>query len=288
MDLPTNLLAVRKIFAVQHDRVTRIGVTFEPGNDQVSRGLVVSVYHAEDPVRRIRFWRPEGVTKWFEANSRANRDDWQRAYHASGLTPESYVRPGGSPDDVQAEVDYRRIPYATQRDNELDAMGACNVTSCWMDMAFFGLKPLLKDWNQPEDNLNQWMKNNNKSRHNHEHLRQMMHAHGADTVFRTDQKLDDIREALGDGHLCVTSGTFTGSGHIVSVIATKGRDFIVHDPYGDYNATDRRGRHYRNDDGSPATNGAFRTYTQATLQRVLVDERRDRGGAWVHIIRGRR
>jgi hypothetical protein len=283
-------MKTRTIFAVQHDPRTRIGVTHEPGPDD-SKGLVVSVYRtlpgSDELARpqRFRYWNPVDVGPWFSAWSPKNLDGWVKAYHSSGLTGADFNRPAGSLKDVQIVADYRAVPYKTQRDNERFASGACNVTSCAIPIDFYNLPTIETEYAQIEDNLELYMSRRKLDRHYHLDLATMMRAHGLNNEYRTGVTLDELRDELKRGSIVIVSGAFTGSGHIVCVIGTENADFVVHDPWGDYNATDKRGRHYRNDDGTYATNGAFRIYSEATMRDVLITKRAGRGPIWSHFVR---
>lgn len=267
------------IFAVQHDAATRVGVTSEPLPGKGS--LVVSVYRtgAAKP-QRWRFVDPAAISRWFEQWSPSNVLGWHMALVRSKFdilsTPES--------SDVEADVKPRLVPYHSQRNNEIAPGGTCNVTSYAMVLDFYDLPPILKAKPQLEDNLSLWMQQERLDRHDHNDLVRMGRAHGLDVSFDTNVTLSKMRDSLVRGHILVVSGKFTSSGHIVCVYGTHERDFRVNDPWGAYDAV-HGGRHYRNSDGSPATDGAHRVYSAAVMQDVLIGRRPS--GAWVHTIKGR-
>jgi len=271
-------LLIRTIFAVQHSALLRIGVTYEPG-ESGGRGLVVSLYHTVSgvlqPPQRFRFWNPAEVTKWFQGWSSANVQEWQRAYHLSGLQGKDFERPGGNVSDVEIVAPYRAVPYRSQRDNQRFPSGTCNVTCCAMPLLFHGLPTIENAYSQPEDNLEYYMARRGLSRHTHGDLETMMRAHGLDARFETAVDLAEIRAELSKGTIVIVSGAFTKSGHITCVIGTRGRDFVVHDPWGDFNT------------GYRDHNGAARIYSEATLQNVLINKRQGKSPIWAHFVRGR-
>ncbi len=268
-------MSAQTIFATQHNSLIRIGVTREAGNDG-GMGLVVSVYKTGSPVRRYRYWHPLDVTHWFRANSLKNSAGWRQAFHKSGFTHADFSRPSGSTNDTETEIDYRAVEYHSQRDNQRYPSGTCNVTSFATWFELFDIKPIETDYKQIEDNLEAYMREKGLSRHSHSDLEKMARAHGADAEFKTGVSLNDIRVALVEGIGVIVSGQFTSAGHIICIIGTKGRDFICHDPWGNYNTR------YRDH------NGAHVVYTEETLQNVLIDKREGKGPIWAHFIRGKK
>lgn len=257
----------RNIIKTSHDNNTTIIVSYE------NQSLVVGVYrNGGIAPQRIKYYNPIEVTNWFENNSIANTQKWKEAYWASGLTGKDFSRPEGNK-DVEIEVNYLAVPYRTQRDNDRYPSGTCNVTSYAMAMLYFGVKTIENSYRQFEDDLEYYMSKNKLSRHTHDDLVKMARAHGLDTRFQTGKTLDDIRENVRKGYVSIVSGKFTESGHIVVIIGLQGKDFIVHDPWGNYNTN------YKD------FNGKAVIYSEKTLTDVLINKRNN--GIWLHTIKGK-
>lgn len=214
----------QQIFATQHTDNSAIRVIWGRATDN-SAGLDVVLNG------RImgRFFNPGEVTKWFENNSKANVGKWQKAYHTSGLTPESFARPAST--DV-----ILKVPYLSQRDNERHPFGTCNVTCYAMVLGFYGIKRKKNSFRQLEDELSRFLETNGRDRHVHDDLAWMGQQYGLEASFRTNRTLDQIRAEIRSGHPVIVSTQLTSSGHIICLIGTQGDDFVVHDPFGNYNA----------------------------------------------------
>lgn len=166
------------------------------------------------------------------------------------------------------------VPYFSQRDNKLDPQGACNVTAFAMALYALGLRG--NGNGQLEDQLNQWLKDNDLDRHSHEHLQQMAIAKGFKCEFKTDAKIIDLQEHLAKGFPVVLAGWFTGSGHIITLVGYDDRGFLVHDSWGEwceygYEVGDTR-------DGF--THGAYMHYSYGLITRLCADS----FGIWCHLV----
>lgn len=164
-------------------------------------------------------------------------------------------------------------PYYPQRDNEYNPHGTCNVTCLAMVLSHHGYVPAMEK--QLEDELYLRLqepdaqaefvrsypslaKQGYKPRHIHGMLRWLAQQYDFYARFDDDVMLGEMT-TWGQQHgPMILSGKFTGSGHIVTLVGqTASNDFIVHDPYGDWNTA------YRNH------NGKYRIYNREAMQRVL-------------------
>jgi uncharacterized protein YvpB len=143
-------------------------------------------------------------------------------------------------------------PYYSQRDNKHVPSGTCNVTSLAMTMAYLGTKP--KAGKQLEDELFErllaadarayfekafpWAKEQGYNPRNiHGMLLWLANQYGYKTKFTETATLTSLHDHLLNNGPVVTSGKFTSSGHIVTIIGfTHTWDFIIHDPWGDWEA----------------------------------------------------
>jgi HAD superfamily hydrolase (TIGR01549 family) len=144
-----------------------------------------------------------------------------------------------------------QVPYFTQRDNLIAPGGTCNVTCLAMTMAYLGFKH--ESLEQLEDYLSKelatdkaikefersfaWAKKQKLNPRNiHGMLLWLAHQKGFKTRFTTTITLLELEDFLRNYGPVILSGKFTGSGHIVLLTGlTANDDFIIHDPYGNWN-----------------------------------------------------
>ncbi len=167
-------------------------------------------------------------------------------------------------------------PYLSQRDNELDPNGTCNVTSIAMVLSYLG--QVAKDdpsdvtIEQLEDELSARLKQSDaqavfkrdfpalanqgyNARNVHGMLVWLCKQYGFKNKFSDSTSWADM---TAFGAPMVTSGAFTGSGHIVCIVGmTLLGDLIVHDPYGDWNTK------YKSREGD------FRIYNRENMEQIL-------------------
>ena len=257
-----NEIETREIYAGDHNESTVIRIIYgrnagdgRPGLDVVLNGIL-----------KARYYRPEDVNAWFENWSKKCLPEWQTAYHNSGLGPSSYDVPNSTP---AARVGDFVLPvkYKSQRDNYYDKGGSCNVTMYATIGEFLGATRKFKNdagefrFNQLEDDMNRYIKDRRWSRHLHDDLARMGRAYGLNSWFGLARTFAQIENQLRAGLPVGVSGSFTASGHIISIIGMKGRDFVVHDSWG--NAL--KG-YSRDNDGR---NGAALVYPRAFMASKL-------------------
>lgn len=179
----------------------------------------------------------------------------------TGLVPDGLVGPatqarltGAAPAGMQTHEPLVRcltVPYRTQRDNEHEPLGTCNVTTLAMGLLSFGVQP--RDASrQLEDELYELLQSDEATafyRENspelfkrkvpshevHDNLAWAARKSGVTASFSGHRSRADLDGEIGAGRPVLLSGGFTGSGHIVLLIGfTADGDLIVHDPYGDW------------------------------------------------------
>jgi uncharacterized protein YvpB len=131
----------------------------------------------------------------------------------------------------------KNFPYFSQRDNQFNPSGSCNVTSIAMSLYFLGVRgdtsyPQLEDQLYTRCTAKGW------SRHDPCGLKQLVESYpNCKDDLTTNGTLRDIRDAIDKGIPCVLHGYFTRFGHIVVVKGYDNHDrsFIVNDPYGEWN-----------------------------------------------------
>lgn len=171
-----------------------------------------------------------------------------------------------------------RVPYFSQRDNQLDPGGSCNVTSVAMCMAYLGI---VGDGSgrQLEDQCNLYLKEQGLSRHNPEHLVLLFRWKGLADRFSYQGTWKQALEHLAEGLPVIVHGEFTASGHIMVIRGWDPvrQEWIVNDPAGEW----QPGRPYGNY-GSwqtpPAGNGS--RFKFATMDRLCSPE--GPGHVWLH------
>lgn len=160
-------------------------------------------------------------------------------------------------------------PYLSQRDNEHVPAGTCNVTALAMVLAFHGLKV---DEGQLEDalfeeleskegrayfekNFPTLVKQGYNARNVHGMLGWLAKKHGFQWKYTEGLSWKDMSAWAKP---MITSGAFTGSGHVVCITGmTICSDLVIHDPYGDWNTQ------YKNRDGE------FRVYNKEDMEQIL-------------------
>lgn len=167
------------------------------------------------------------------------------------------------------------VPYKSQRDNELNPDGSCNVTSLAMCLTFLRAQRKT-DVGQFEDELYEYADNNGLSRHNPHDLARIVEAYGCRDEFRTDGTIDQAKAWLASGKPAVIHGYFTDFGHIVTLVGYDDSGFLVHDPYGEWNSWG----YDRNDPDGDNTKGKYIHYSYDMIRRLCIPD----GSFWIHFI----
>jgi uncharacterized protein YvpB len=179
------------------------------------------------------------------------------------------------------------VPYLSQRDNQHHPNGTCNVTCLAMVLSYFGVRPR-RELEQLEDELFNvlWSdegrayfrknfpdaeRQNFNPQNVHGMLTWLAKKYGMKARFTMRARWSELRQELSAERPVIVTGRFTASGHIVLLVGvTSGGDFVVHDPFGDWN------RAYR-----PPHDGAFRIYQADALDEVLKQAPDEK---WAHFI----
>jgi uncharacterized protein YvpB len=167
------------------------------------------------------------------------------------------------------------IPYKSQRDNEINPDGSCNVTSLAMCLEFLGAQRKEND-GQFEDELYAYAERNGLSRHDPHDLALIVKAYGCRDTFRSDATIDQVKEWLADGKPAVVHGYFTDFGHIVVFAGYDKSGFLVHDPYGEWYSWG----YDRNEPGWYDNKGEYLSYSYAMISRLCMAD----DNFWVHFI----
>ncbi|HEY9751254.1 MAG TPA: C39 family peptidase, partial [Allocoleopsis sp.] len=123
------------------------------------------------------------------------------------------------------------VRYKSQRDNENNPSGSCNVTSCAMVLDFFGKRG--NGDGQFEDQLYIECQERGLSRHDPYDLQTLMRSHGINDEFREDAKWSDAKAHLAAGSPLICHGYFTKFGHIIVIRGYVPNGWIVNDPWGE-------------------------------------------------------
>jgi uncharacterized protein YvpB len=147
-------------------------------------------------------------------------------------------------------VSFGKANYS-QRNNLIRPFESCNVTSMVMALSYLGYTFPRGDFEQPEDNLRQFMVQRGKNPIMHYDLSESTNRWMQKDVtsFGTGRKINDIFTELLEGRPVVISGNFPGYptkkekplGHIVCLVGaewagatTEHPDAVIwDDPYGD-------------------------------------------------------
>jgi hypothetical protein len=133
------------------------------------------------------------------------------------------------------------FPYKSQRDNEYNPSGSCNVTSIAMCMAYHGIEPNTGEplvfHDQLEDELYMKLTDLGWSRHDPYDLCAGVNLYeGVKDVFTPSATFDDIFKAINEGNPVVVHGYFTRFGHIITIKGYDDEGFIVNDPWGEWHS----------------------------------------------------
>jgi hypothetical protein len=164
--------------------------------------------------------------------------------------------------------------YRSQRNNELNPDGSCNVTSFAMCLDFLGAKRKESE-GQFEDELYRYCENHDLCRHTPEGLKSLAEAYGVKDDFHSDADIEQIKAHLRLGLPAVLQGYFTGFGHVVALNGCNDDGFWVYDPYGEWNIWGYTRNSIWGEDG-PGDNIFY--------SDRLIQDTCDRDGIWAHLL----
>ncbi|NJP09591.1 MAG: C39 family peptidase [Leptolyngbyaceae cyanobacterium RU_5_1] len=190
--------------------------------------------------------------------------------HVQILRDGKVVYPKLSPKTLKLNV-----PYKSQRDNMENPSGSCNVTSLAMCLEFLGAKRR-ETSGQFEDELYRYAESRRLSRHNPHDLATIVEAYGCRDEFRSDAKIEQVKDWLADGKPNVIHGYFTSFGHIVVAVGFDETGFLVHDPWGEWNSWG----YNLNVPGVSNLKGRYVNYSYSMIRRLCIPD----GSFWVHFI----
>ncbi|WP_088889101.1 C39 family peptidase [Leptolyngbya ohadii] len=143
------------------------------------------------------------------------------------IAPSAIAGAGTTPIDVA-------VPYFSQRDNQFNPSGACNVTSVAMCLYHLGIRGD-NSHKQLEDQMYQRCLQNGWSRHTPDGLKKLIQSYpGCKDDLMLNASLADIRSALDAGIPCIVHGYFTGFGHVIVLRGYDKANFYVNDPWGEW------------------------------------------------------
>lgn len=142
------------------------------------------------------------------------------------------------PDYIYMILNYE---HYSQRNNENDPFNSCNVTAMVCALAILNIQFPSWKHQQPEDNLEQFLRENGLDKTNHYDLSAGVNKwiDKKITTFTTRRNISDMIIDLNKGLPTVISGTFPTNtkplGHIVTLVGYDDNGFYISDPYGKYN-----------------------------------------------------
>lgn len=167
------------------------------------------------------------------------------------------------------------VPYKSQRDNQENPNGSCNVTSLAMCLEYLGAKRRQAS-GQFEDELYQYAIDTGLSRHNPHDLAKIVEAYGCRDYFRTDATIDQVKLWLAAQRPIVIHGYFTTFGHIVVLTGYDETGFLAHDPYGEWNSWG----YDLNVPGLSNLKGKCVHYSYTMIRKLCIPD----GSFWVHFL----
>lgn len=167
------------------------------------------------------------------------------------------------------------IPYKSQRDNEENPDGSCNVTSLAMCLEYLGIKRRVK-LGQFEDELYKYAIEKGLNRHDPHDLAAIVENYSCRDDFRANATIEQVQDWVSEGNPAVIHGYFTSFGHIVVVAGFNETGFLIHDPYGEWNSCG----YDRNVPGSKNEKGKYIHYSYQLIRSLCIPD----GNFWVHFI----
>jgi len=190
---------------------------------------------------------------------------------SAGLSPDGVVGPDTAArlDDPTPPAGFAEapelltlleVPYLSQRDNVHRPLATCNVTSLAMALRYYDIGPEHRG-KQLEDELYELLHSpaglayyaaqspelyarGVPPEEVYDNLVWATGRRGLLSSFSESRQLSDIESEVAAGRPVMLSGRFTGSGHIVVLVGLcRSGDFIVHDPFGDWNHQYQPGSH---------------------------------------------
>lgn len=168
------------------------------------------------------------------------------------------------------------IPYFSQRNNANHPNGTCMDTSGAMVASYYGitssdknkqLEDELFEMETSKEGMDYYRKNfpSAASKYNvwniHEMLDWALKKKGLKARTSYTAKDQEVFDYVKNNGPVIISGWFTGQGHIVVISGyTLDGDFIVNDPYGDWNT------------GYKSNNGEYRIYNKNKMENVWKDK----------------
>lgn len=140
--------------------------------------------------------------------------------------------------EIERGRDKLHVPYYSQRDNKTRPHQTCNMTCCAMVIKAF-YPEVTSKYDQLEDELTEWCVNNfgHEGIYYHSNLVKVLDHWGVRSTFSTSNSFHMAKKYLDEGGLCIYSGKFTRSGHIIVLVDYDDKGFYVHDPWGEYFST---------------------------------------------------
>jgi hypothetical protein len=172
------------------------------------------------------------------------------------------------------------VPYRSQRDNEKNPDGACNVTSLAMCLLYHQVQPRYTSmFPQFEDELYDYTERLGLNRHDALDLVKVIEAYGCVDRFSSTYKIPDIKAALSAGNPAVLHGYFTRFGHIIVAVGYDDDGLIVHDPYGEWHSWG----YALNEPDGDNTKGKYQHYSYRLIENACMPD----GNLWAHIVTGK-
>lgn len=169
------------------------------------------------------------------------------------------------------------VPYRSQRNNQINPDGACNVTSVAMPLLYFGVRPRYPEvFPQFEDELYDYTKRVGLNRHDALDLVKVVEAYGCRDRFSSTYKIADIKAALVNQQPAILHGYFTSFGHIIVAVGYDEYGLIVHDPYGEWYSWG----YDLNEPNGNNTKGKYQHYSYRLIENACMPD----GNLWAHII----
>ena len=176
---------------------------------------------------------------WEMASWEVATSGWQTTYSFSDTgRPRLVVAEGfGAAGELVASTDItvtpedpssglEDVPYFYQYDNYYEPGATCGLTSTAMVLEYWSNRGLV-----PDDLYERYGKAQAQSPQG---IAQLLAWEGLDTTWTTSGTRAEIRSWLDSGRPVIVHGYWTGAGHIAVLIGYDDRDWIAHDPAGDW------------------------------------------------------
>jgi peptidoglycan hydrolase-like protein with peptidoglycan-binding domain len=154
-----------------------------------------------------------------------------------------------------------KVPYFSQRDNEIEPWRTCGPTSAAMCLKYFNVADF-GSFPQYEDDVKARFDRLGIDHGSPDGIRRLLEGLGLRDNLTMKGSLSDITRSLDSGEICILHGFWTNAGHILVIRGYNDNgDFFVNDPEGEW----FYGGYSKNSQVSPDNKGENKLYSRRLI-----------------------